>query len=48
MFFIWTCFTEFRSNNFGNEFLCGDDNFDKIYKIFSEYKQKLIKHFLFN
>ena len=36
-FFIWTCFTEFCSNHFGNEFLRDDDNFDKIYKIFSEY-----------
>ena len=36
-FFIWTCFTEFCSHHFGNEFLRDDDNFDKIYKIFSEY-----------
>ena len=36
-FFIWTCFTEFCNNHFGNEFLRDDDNFDKIYKIFSEY-----------
>ena len=36
-FFIWTCFTEFCRHHFGNEFLRDDDNFDKIYKIFSEY-----------
>ena len=36
-FFIWTCFTDFCNNQFGNEFLRDDDNFDKIYKIFSEY-----------
>ena len=36
-FFIWTCFTEFCSHHFGNEFLRDDDNFDKIYNVFSEY-----------
>ncbi len=36
-YFIWTCFTEFCSNHFGSEYLRDDDNFDKIYTIFSEY-----------
>jgi hypothetical protein len=35
-FFIWTCFTEFCRNHFGDEYLKDDDNFNKIHKIFSE------------
>ncbi len=35
-FLIWSFFFEFCNNHFGNDFLHNDDNFDKIYKIFSE------------